>query len=131
MKKLNKAQMELLRKLREEVRSYQDDLEAEIHAFNEHLDVRREKVESALSDLNTKIEEANSFIEEVRSEMESYFDEKDEKWQEGEKGEAFQSWMQEWDNELETLDEIDFPEHIDVTLAVADTFDQFPEEINE
>lgn len=131
MKKLDKATLERLAKMREEVRSLQDDLGAEVETFNEKVAELFSGVEAIRVNLNEKIQEANTLIEEIHGDMESFFDEKSEKWQEGDSGQEFQSWMQEWETELEEIDELDIPEPLEVSLEVADTFDQFPEEINE
>ena len=70
-----------------------------------------------------EVERCNFFIEQFRdeivSDMESYMYDRSEKWQEGEAGEAYQSWLSNWEDaslddeidfEMPVLDEIDEPE---------------------
>ena len=61
---------------------------------------------------NEAIQNLNSFIFEIREEMQMYFDDKSEKWQESDKGFAYQEWIENWEvefEEIENFDEIELP----------------------
>lgn len=60
--------------------------------------ITQKKFDTAIEAVNTKVEEAREMLEELRDTIQAEFDEKSEKWQEGEKGEA-------WKELLESLDE--------------------------
>ena len=53
---------------------------------------------------NVVVDDINSFIQAVSSEQEAYFDDRTERWQESEPGQAFQAWQSEWDIEVDTCD---------------------------
>ena len=85
--KLTKKQVDLHTLLVERLTKAKGDLEAAGNAYNE------------------VVEEANEFMAEVISEQETHFDEKDEKWQDGEKGELYSLWLSAWQEaEIETVD---------------------------
>lgn len=60
-----------------------------------------EELEKARDQFNVMLEEANEFRQEMNDLMQEYFDEKSEKWQEGDAGSTYQDWMGEWESELE------------------------------
>ncbi len=102
MKKLDKAQSK-----------QKDDL-------FQRLEKEGQKLENALNDYNCVIAEINSFMSDMREKMEEYQSEKSEKWQEGDKGEAYSNWISSWENELEEAD-------IDLSTNL-DTFQELTEE---
>ena len=95
----------------------------------------QEAVESAVADLNEKIDAYNTAVaalnawkEDIVNVMEQDFEDRSEKWQEGEKGQAYQNWKDEWENfiaeELEAV-EVEYPE----PPSAAEDIVQLPEEL--
>lgn len=64
-------------------------------------------------------EEASDFAGEVRDEIDECRAGKSEKWQESEKGEAFQAWSEAWD-EVAQMDGPDLPSFPDEGAALSD-----------
>jgi uncharacterized protein YukE len=89
MKKLTKVQL-----------TRRDELVAEMRK-------RHEAVQAAVADLNATIQQANELIVEVHDDQEAFYNERSEKWQEGDAGTAYQDWMSEWESEI---DEVESPE---------------------
>jgi uncharacterized protein YukE len=89
-----------MKKLSKEQLTKREELIAEMRK-------RHEAVQAAVADLNVTIQEANELITEVHNDQEVYFDERSEKWQEGDAGSAYSDWMSEWESEIE---EIEAPE---------------------
>jgi len=85
------------------------------------LQYKIDAVGEAVSELNAMIVQINTFAEEVRQEQSDYFDERSEKWQEGDGGTEYCAWMTEWEF---ALDELSDPTD-DVDL---DGFESLPEE---
>ena len=56
------------------------------------------RMEAAKNDLQASFDEANAFVEETRDTMQSFFDEKSENWQEGDKGQQYQDWINSWES---------------------------------
>jgi hypothetical protein len=116
MKKLSKTQLA--------------ELTAHVTALATHkaeIDDAWARFEGAHDDLTTAIGEYNSALASVTEwrdgitqEMQDYFDERSEKWQDGDAGQAYQEWIGEWAGlELEEVDVPDLPdqpepEHIEL-----------------
>lgn len=60
------------------------------------LEAAATQVQAAIESYNAVLDEVRTFQEEVTNEAQGYFDDRSEKWQEGEKGEAYQAWVDEW-----------------------------------
>ena len=53
----------------------------------------------------------------MSGEMQGYIDDRSEKWQEGERGQAYMAWQQEFsDNDLEAI-ELDQPEPLELSTG--------------
>lgn len=78
-------------------------------------------IEDAVTAYNEKLSAAQEFIEEVASRIESDKDDMSDKWQEGDKGEAVQGWIDSLrEGDFDDL-EFDTPEH-------ADSLENMPED---
>jgi hypothetical protein len=89
----------------------QDQIEKLVTDFNEkHIDP-----------LNTKLEEVHGFVEDIVNERQGEYDDKSERWQEGERGQSAQSWLQDWESSLsdfEGMAAVEVPE-VDITIPDA------------
>lgn len=114
-----------------------DGLATQLKELGEALKEKREAANAALGELRTAVEEYNdrldaakTFVDELAEAAQEAYDEKSEKWQEGEKGDAASSWIDELQNaeipeelDLVVPDDIDEPE-----LDHAETLEGLPEE---
>ena len=55
-------------------------------------------VAQAVEEYRKSIVEAQEFCQEVVDDIAAYVDEKSDKWREGERGQAYESWQQDWEN---------------------------------
>ena len=129
MKALSKEQDQKKIDLVDAIRTAHDELETAITEYNAAMEEEQDKVQGKLNALNEKIREASDWATGIASEMQSYYDEKSERWQEGENGENYLSWKEEYEG-LSTDDvEIDFPEDMEVPVCdVADDLESLPDE---
>lgn len=78
-------------------------------------------INAALVPYNEIVEKARGFVEDIASERDSEWDDKSERWQEGERGEAAREWISQWqdaaDCEIETVDDV---EVVTVDLELGD-----------
>ena len=81
---------------------------------------------AAVGRYNEHVAEATSFADDMVNAMEDYISEKSEKWADGDKGQAYDSWKSEW--ESVDLTEIDLfePEH-DVQFDHKETLENLPD----
>jgi len=108
-------------------------LEEEVDAECRAIENAVEAINAAHTRYNEMVQEAHGFIEDIISERENEFDDKSERWQEGDRGQAARSWI---DSLQESLDELcdlepivielpdgaDYPDH-------AAVMDDLPEEM--
>ena len=86
MKNLNKDQLKKYAEIASALQDKRDELEASINDFNTKVKDAWNDVERCMNEYNDAVGDANSFREEVVAEMQSFYDEKTEKWQEGDAG---------------------------------------------
>lgn len=88
-------------------------------AIDEYNAVAREafaKVKDAVSDYNAILLNVDEWHAGINGDQQNYYDERSEKWQEGEKGQAYEGWKQQWEDialdeiELDEPDDFEVPE---------------------
>ena len=115
MTKFTKFEVAEIDKLCNRLRDGYDELNAAIDKYNEAVKALWEPVQKALDTYNEAISDANCYAnDELTSGMQEYYDEKSEKWQQGEKGQRFDAWLQEWSTELEQVS-LDEPDEADAS----------------
>lgn len=82
-----------------------------------------EKIDAA----NEAIGDAQGWMDEVAGEIQDFIDDHGEKWQEGEKGEAWSNLRDEWAVRLDEI-EIEEPEEIECESEAAEIIDGLPED---
>lgn len=130
MKKLSKGQLAEKTKVGAALNTAAEDLRAAIEKYNETAAEQWVAVAEAVEKYNNAIAETDDFRNDVIATMEDFRAEKSDKWQEGEAGEAYGNWIQEWENiELESCD-IDQPDPLDEPdLVGEEDVDQLPDEV--
>ena len=108
-KKQQKQQAELVEELREKEQAVND-------AFDE--------LDSAVAEYNTTAADVSEFVNEVHGDMESHYNDRSEKWQEGEAGVAYYEWMSAWDGAAPEEIEVERP----TFYGEADEIDGLPVE---
>jgi hypothetical protein len=126
MLKLNKAELDERDTIVQRLNTHKDNVEAAIIAFNEAVETAFNEVESAVNAYNEAIGAANSLKSTLAESARGYFEEKSEKWQEGENGEKYASWIEALEEEIEPL-EIEAPTEIpEAEFDAIDTFESLP-----
>jgi chromosome segregation ATPase len=102
-------------------------LNAAVETYNAACEEAWKDVLKAQTAYNQQVEVAQAFITEIHETRQSEFDDKSEKWQDGEAGQAVSGWLEQWEVELDEI-EIDKPDGFDdLDLDAKDTFEQLPE----
>ena len=104
MNRLNKARIARRDELDALLNARKKALEGAINRFNEAVGDLWIAVEEAADAYNEAVDEANEFRSDVHEEMDGYFNDRSEKWQEGEKGSDYSDWMNEWDMEFDQIE---------------------------
>lgn len=113
MKSLSRDQLQTMNRLAEQLSETGEDLQEAIQRFNQHLRSANEEVQTLQDRFNELVQEAQSFVQTVHDEQEAYRDERSDRWQEGDAGQAYEEWMDAWSIELEEVD-LALPEEIEI-----------------
>ena len=145
MKRFKKRDLKVRDELMEEALKSADALQAACIDYNGAVNPALIRAQEALSELqrieetyrlefrdrlaeyNSALSDCNDWLADQRGELESFFDGKSEKWQEGDKGEAFQLWIEALQDDLEDLD-MDEPE---LDCNDLDSFEGLPETLED
>lgn len=77
-----------------------------IEAFNAAMTEAFKPVAEAVEAYNEKLEEAREFAEDIASSRRDEMANKSDRWQEGDRGQAAENWVSEWENI--SLDDLEF-----------------------
>lgn len=125
MKRITKAQQENIDKAISEATKAEEDLVSAIEEYNQHRDEIVSVVEQALETYNDKLIAIKDVYEGIAEEARNYYDERSEKWQEGDAGTNYNEWVDaleavEFDEvELDLPDELPMPDFVDLTEELA------------
>lgn len=130
MRKLSKTQLDGRTLVCDKLRDTYLVLEGAVEKFNTALDDLWQKVEDAEAKYNTVVQEANEWRENIASEIEEFIQEKSDKWQEGDKGQAYVEWHTQYDAiELQDVD-LERPESLSLDDGdQADILEELDEEL--
>ncbi len=128
MKRLTKVQTDERSKLCEDIRDAYVGLTDIVAEFNEGVDkLYVDCVAPKLAAYNAAVVAANEWQESLAETMQGYADERSEKWQEGDAGQAYEAWKAAYEEAFDEI-EIDAPEPIDVPEdAAADELEGRPD----
>lgn len=125
--KLSKQQMKERDVLVRRIVETKGKLEDAVAEFNEKLSSLKAPVEESTVKLNELIAEANELVSAIHSDMEMYYDDRSEQWQEGEKGQDYLSWMEEFATEFDEVD-VEFPGNLEMPdVDCAETLEALPD----
>lgn len=110
MKKLSKEQQATLDKHRDALAKAKDEFEAACNAFAEVC------------------QDAGAALADITEGARSYFDDKSEKWQDGDAGMAYSSWLEEMEDLADTLSNTDVSGVVDEAIENVERFDNLPSE---
>ena len=105
MKKLSKEQCKQHAAISAALSSAQEDIKSAVEIYNEKVKALfAEILQPEVDAFNKAKDDATTFLQEIHGEQESFYDERSEKWQEGDAGSSYQDWMGTWELEIEELE---------------------------
>lgn len=112
--KLTKVEVEQRDQLVAALNTKYAALEDAVSEYNAKLAELREPLQHALDGYNEAVEQARGFAEDIASQIDNDIEDKSEKWQESERGEAAIAWRDEWQGiDLSEID-LDLPGDLEV-----------------
>lgn len=118
MKKFTKQQSKDVSDAQDACQIASEELQTAIDAYNEAVGPQRDAVKAALDTYNEKVADLKGVYEDIAGEARDYYDNRSEKWQEGDTGQAYQEWLDSLespdldDAEIEIPEDLEFPESI-------------------
>ena len=92
--------------------------QAELLLHIAELDSLESDVERAVGDYNNAIDELNEYLTEIAEEISTYIDGRSEAWQESDRAELYDTWMESFREEKDYLEE-PMCEHNDFEFLVS------------
>lgn len=112
MKKLSKTDLQAREEVTKKLGEAHSLLTSAVEEYNDAVAEAWAKVEDCQNGYNEALHAASEWCEGIASQIEDYVNDKSEKWQEGEKAEAYENWKGEYegidfsDSELSQPDEL-------------------------
>jgi chromosome segregation ATPase len=104
-----------------------DTLNQAISDYNEAVASAHTDLENAAADYNSAMQDAKSFAEDIANERRSKFDDRTEAWQESDRGQSAESFIDAWENFDGEEVEYDTPDTVDeVDDTAADDLENLP-----
>jgi hypothetical protein len=129
MKSLTKQQTTDRADIAARLRDAASDIESAVEKFNTATAKAKGELEAAVMTYNERMAEADEFRDVTVGDMQGHFDEKSEKWQESERGQAYLNWINEWEGAELGEVEIDFPNDLETPdLSAADVLEGLPDD---
>jgi len=127
MKKFSKEQQTEIDKTLAEIAEAETKLTEAVETFNEWLESNSSDIEAARTVYNEKLAELQAVYTNIAEAAREYYEEKSDKWQEGEAGEAYNEWLDQLESidleeiDIELPDPIEMPDFLDLSEELAPT----------
>ena len=110
--KLDKGDTARKVKLVEELQEARGELEDAVSVYNAAVAELKAPLDAAVEKYNDVLEEARGFAEDIGNTADGEFDDKSEKWQEGERGQAAREWIDARQQAAFDAYEIEYPDEL-------------------
>lgn len=130
--KLDKGEKDRLAGYINDLKAASDELDTAMGEYRDAVRAAQDTLETKVAAYNEVLQEARGFVEDIASERRGQFDDKSEKWQEGDKGQAAGEWIDAFEQaELDGF-EIVWPEELSDDMPThASALEALPEEASE
>jgi capsule polysaccharide export protein KpsE/RkpR len=89
-------------------------IEDEVNNYNAEVEKLRTYVEPVVKRYNALAAEAEGFREDIVGRLDVEYDDKSEKWQDGDRGQEVRSWIDEWENLDLSEIEVEWPDELEI-----------------
>jgi hypothetical protein len=125
--KLSKGDLEKKKSIREELQRAYEHMRKTINDANVIIADAVSETNASIREYSAAVEEAKAFCKEVAEEWQGDFDDRSEKWQEGEAGEAVSQAISDWEGfDPDEVEEVEF-DGFDTPDPYHEDFEELPE----
>lgn len=121
MKKLTNVQLIDHAQHATDLRETRDALDGALTEYNRRVAKAFSDLQPFVTAFNERVSEANEFVSTVHDDQQAHFDERSEKWQEGDVGSAYSDWMSQWELAVEEV-ELEEPGELEMPDVDLDAF---------
>lgn len=130
MKKLSKDDLKAREEVTGKLKTAFDELTEAVSRYNDIMATEWATVEEAQNNYNEAVSAAGAWCEGIVSQIDDYVSDKSEKWQEGEKAEAYENWKSAYDDVDCSESELSQPDELSVEVEnPAESIEGLPEEV--
>jgi division protein CdvB (Snf7/Vps24/ESCRT-III family) len=127
--KLTRDEIVAKAELAEAISKAWDTVESAVMEYNEKVEQAKVEMREVVTAFNDVAGQVAVFAAGVADRANLEFDERSEKWQEGEDGQAATAWKDEWDDfDSDGIENVDWPEELVIEQPMAVDMDALPEE---
>lgn len=113
MRKLSNTQIKTRDQIAASLDTVGEEIRHIIAKVNEVMEEAQEQIELKTGRYNELIQDANAFIQSVHEEQEAFFEGKSDTWRDGDAGQGYEYWKDQWACEVDEIDEVELPEDIE------------------
>lgn len=113
MKRLSKQDRDDMAKALADIEARVNTLDFFIRRYNDAVAEARSDVETNLELLNQAITDADELRATLADNMDNYYDDRSDKWREGDAGQAYYDWKEQWSHPFEQV-ELDIPYELEM-----------------
>jgi hypothetical protein len=131
MKELSKADRQEMDVQFKALQTAWDALQHAVQHFNAWMDEEWHHVRAAEEDYNKAVADFRTWQADIAQQINDYIESRSEKWQAGDTGQAYQGWVEPWENEdLIEYVTLDKPDEIETTVdEPSEAFGQLATEV--
>jgi hypothetical protein len=130
--KITKIEAKALAEHRIELARLRERIEDEFRALSAELREIALPLNGLISEYNAALDRTKGFIDGVAEEHRDAYDEKSDRWQEGDRGQAALAFVEEWENVyLSEIEEVEIVAPDEPEFGSVDTLDSLPEEADQ
>lgn len=117
----------------ERLQAYSQPLQELKAKLESVIDEAQQKIEAAISEIEEKRGEVHAILDDLASEAQNYYDERSDKWRDGDAGSEYQDWISNIEAARDTYDnELSFEiDASSITDSVDEMINQLDGELNQ
>lgn len=115
----DKVSLETREKLVTALAEKRAELDSALEAFNAQIAPLSADLRQAIEDYNSLLFDARAFVEEFVAEMQTEFEDKTERWQDSDRGQAVAEWISDLENSAD-FEDVGFEEPQEIELDAPD-----------
>lgn len=116
MKRLSKTQIKEKANFISALTEAKEKLDKAIEDYNSAIDREYMKVDAAIAAFNSEVGAFNEWRDGLHDEMQNFYDDRTDTWRDGDAGQSYSEWMDQWNAEWAEIDQAE-PDKLEVDIG--------------